>query len=690
MVTEAVAGVTRVAGRVQQVRHRVGVDGLRALAVTAVLAFHLHRLPGGNLGVDAFFVISGWLITWRLLHELDTTGAIDLRGFWAGRFRRLLPASLVVLGAIAVVWPIAGIDVPSLRRDLVFALGWASNWGTITGGGDYWARFGEASPVVHFWSLAIEEQFYLVWPLVLVGCAAIARRRDVTTRHVVALVAAAGTVASVAFMWSSFDATDPSATYLNTFARAHALLIGVLAAVVTAPSVHDAARLRGGRAARRLLPVATAIAAGVVVAVSVRPDDTEWLYRGGFVAFAVAVAVIVVAVADDAGVSWLGARPMRWLGTRSYGLYLWHWPVFLFVDAAGAPTSGGAGVGADVVKVVVAMAFAEASFRCVEEPVRRRRVLAGWRAPVAGAGLATAVAVAAVVVVHDRAPSTATVVELAPVVAAAGPVPTPAVLAGNAERTESAAPARGADAATSAMSLLASLPASGLVVESGPRRVLVAGDSTGVHLADAAMRYATANPSDLVVGSAAFPGCGLSADDDGRRHRFTDDDGAQETIDLGACVSQWASVPMRVGSAEAIDVVVVSVGPWDGTDIELADGRVVSVLDPVGRSLVLARYRQFASSIRAAGGDVVWVRPPDIDLRWDDVDSPLDDPRRWSALRGVVDELADTLSITTVDLPGWLVRTGNDGPTGRPDGVHLDPVTADAFVVDELAPALSR
>ena len=356
--------------------YRPGLDGLRALAVTAVLLFHLDRLPGGNLGVDAFFVVSGWLITSKLLADVDRSGTVDSRRFWTRRLRRLMPASLSVLIVIAVVWPLLGIEVPSLRRDIGWAAVGLSNWGTISGGGDYWARFGEPSPVTHYWSLAIEEQFYLVWPLVLLAIIAVTR----SVRHAVASVCVAGAIGSIVLMNVMFDPIDPTATYMNTFARVHTLLIGAAAGAIT--TVLADGHLRFGRTARRVAPIATVVALAIMFASSER---SAWMFRWGFPLFAAAMAVVVVAVADGAVQSALSSRPMRWVGDRSYGLYLWHWPVFLLLSASRLDVGDSALSMAllDVARVAVALALAAASFRWLETPIRRRRRILGWRAPVA-------------------------------------------------------------------------------------------------------------------------------------------------------------------------------------------------------------------------------------------------------------------------------------------------------------------
>ncbi len=678
----------------QEGAYRPGVDGIRALAVVAVLCFHLDRLPGGNLGVDAFFVVSGWLITWKLLAEGDRTGRIALPRFWAGRVRRLMPASFAVLLVVAVVWPLAGIQVPSLRRDLLFAAGWASNWGTITGGGDYWARFGEPSPVTHFWSLAIEEQYYLVWPLVLALVVRTVRRR----RLAIGVLSATLAAVSIAAMNLWFDAGSPTATYMNTVARAHSLLLGATAAAVT--TVLADGHLRGGRIARRVAPLGAGGAIAIIAAASIAPERADWLFRWGFPVFALAMVPVVVAAADGAGASVLASAPMRWVADRSYGLYLWHWPVFLLltpqrlgVDDAGVPRAI-----VDVCRVAVAMVLADVSYRWLETPVRRRRRLVAWRGTVA-AGLAlTAVAVLAVTLVPaSPATSSDAVVTLPPPEPTSEPSSTLAIgpLPGASTATPTKpTPTKPTQPTTTAVASMAPAPPTSTSAAPAaahldrPLRVLVTGDSTALHLSEALIAHAATVPDELVVGSGAFPGCGLSADDDGRMHAFTDTDGERDLIDLSGCLSQWDSVDDRV-IAEAVDVVLVEIGPWDAVDIHLADGRTVSVGDPTGRALVEDAYRSFAEGVVDAGARIVWVTPTDTHLGWGEVDDPLNDPARWQALREIVDALQDDFGVAQIDLPGWLESTGLPGPEARPDGVHLADGLDGRFVVEAVAPALA-
>ena len=227
-------------------------------------------------------------------------------------------------------------------------------------------------------------------------------------------------------------------------------------------------------------------------------------------------------------------------------------------------------------------------------------------------------------------------------------------------------------------------PTTTAAAATGPLRVLVAGDSTAVQLGDALVSYAMDHPDQILAGSAAFPGCGLSASDDGRLHVFTNAQGEQELISLAGCVSAWKSIPERVASDEQIDVVLVDIGAWDAVDIQLVDGRTVSVADPVGRGLIDDAYRTFVDSVAAAGGAVVWITPADVDLQWEAVDSPVDDPARWSALRSIIDSLA----VDQVDLPAWLAANDLTGPEGRPDGVHLSEEANTRFVEELLVPAL--
>jgi peptidoglycan/LPS O-acetylase OafA/YrhL len=337
------------------------LDGLRAVAVVAVLLYHLSVpwLRGGFLGVDLFFVLSGYLITSLLVAEYRARGSIRLGTFWARRVRRLLPAALLVILAVCG-W--AALTAPpdriwSVRHDALWTLGYAANWHFVLSGQSYFAQFSQPSPLLHTWSLAIEEQFYLVWPLLVLVLLALRRGR------VGALVAVAvgGAVASGVLMRHLYRAADPSRVYYGTDTRAHELLAGALLALLVASPLGE--RLRPWL--RRLaLPAALAVLAAIVLV----PDSWQWYYRGGALAFGLVAALLVAgthAGTDGPLARVLGLGPVAWVGRISYGLYLWHWPVYQAVQGRGALL--------DVARVAVSLALAVVSFDLVEQPIRRGR-----------------------------------------------------------------------------------------------------------------------------------------------------------------------------------------------------------------------------------------------------------------------------------------------------------------------------
>ncbi|MCB1000866.1 MAG: acyltransferase, partial [Acidimicrobiales bacterium] len=535
-------------------------------------------------------------------------------------------------------------------------------------------------------------QFYLVWPALVAACVAATRRRR--SRALVASLAGGAALGSIVFMWVTFDPADPTATYMHTLARAHSLLLGAAAAAAT-PLLANG-RLRRGVLARRVAPLGALAAAGIVTAVSIAGHDqasSGWMFRWGHPAFALALVPVVVAAADGAGSRVLAAPAMRWVADRSYGLYLWHWPVFLLLAPSRLGVDGAvATAGLDVVRVAVAVALADVSLRWLESPVRRRRVLLTWRAPVAAATTMVVIAVLAVSLVPGSpASSSAAVVTLPPPPASTSASSAPPSSAPPASTVPSTSATDEPDAARASAGPVPTTTVPATIVDAGttgPLRVLVTGDSTAVHLSEALIAFAATVPDELLVGSGAFPGCGLTAADDGRMHEFTDTDGSRDLIDLSGCVTQFESVPERV-VAEAVDVVLVVIGPWDAVDVHLPDGEVVSVADAAGRRLVSEAYRHFAAAAIGAGAEVVWVTPADAHLGWGEVDDPVNDPARWSVLRGVLDELTVDLGVVQIDLPGWLAANDLSGPEGRPDGIHLGPGLNERFVVDEVIPALA-
>ena len=379
------------AGSGELTDHIAALDGLRAVAVLSVIGYHfgMPGLGGGFLGVDLFFVLSGFLITRLLVSEHDRTGTVSLRGFWARRIRRLTPAILLVIVTVAV-WGTLTLDrfaLRTLRDDMLSTLGYMANWRFIVADQSYFAAYGEASPLRHMWSLAIEEQFYMVWPLIVLGVLTVARGR----RWPLIALATAMIAGSTALMWVLHDANDPSRAYYGTDTRLAQLVVGALLAVVLLRRREVVAPRR----ARGRSPLGVLLLAAIVAAFFVVEDGDIFMYRGGFLAFSVLVALLLWAVTTSRGsaidqmLSW---RPAVLVGQVSYGLYLWHWPVQIMLspDATGLD-----GPALAALRMSVTFAATVLSYLLVEQPVRRTR---GWATSLTGGRAAVAFSVSMAVV----------------------------------------------------------------------------------------------------------------------------------------------------------------------------------------------------------------------------------------------------------------------------------------------------
>jgi len=342
-----------------------GLDGLRAIAVLAVIAYHLSFswAQGGLLGVGLFFVLSGYLITDILAGEYRRNRGIRLPQFWIRRAKRLLPALFVML-FVTMGWVtlLDRAQLPSMRSDLAPAVFYYSNWWFIFQHVSYFAKFGPPSPLGHLWSLAIEEQFYLVWPfLILAGLRWVRDRRLLI---VIILAAAAASAVEMAVLFSPDG--NPTRIYDGTDTRAFALLIGAALALALP---RDRVFGEISPSARRLLELMGALAlAGIFVMFWRTNEYSAFLYQGGLVLFSV-LSALAIAVTVHPGTrlgSVLGWSPLRWIGERSYGIYLWHYPVIVLTTPLNARPS----ILRDLLQVAASFGLAALSWKYVEQPVR--------------------------------------------------------------------------------------------------------------------------------------------------------------------------------------------------------------------------------------------------------------------------------------------------------------------------------
>jgi peptidoglycan/LPS O-acetylase OafA/YrhL len=643
-------------------QHVPALDGLRGLAVAAVVAFHVGVLRGGWLGVDLFFVLSGYLISRLLFVEYTAKGRIDLRKFWSRRARRLLPALLCVIVAVAVAERVRGrlIGPAGGRWDVIGALTYTSNWVRLRGGAGYWSQFGPPSLLEHFWSLAIEEQFYLVWPLFMLGIARL--RRGVST-----LVLLASTFVAGGWSLLLFHRTlDASRVYMGTDSRAVALLAGA-----TIASLAEW-RPRWLRAFRVLTPVALV---GLLAAMTQLQGTRLVTYQGGLLACTLAATVLMAGVAAGRSVfvRLLSTRSLRWLGNRSYGIYLWHWPILAGFGVAGHAHKPPLRI---VLGVIVSLLVAELSYRAVEMPIRQRGMAAfGWRPvlPILGASMTgAALAVIAfptaqprrVVVVapinpsSTRAPTTTT------------PTTTPTTTISATTAVAAPGPTTSAATSTTASTATTTTTVANIARPSNrPARVLIVGDSVGWYLADQLVK--DQETLGLVAHNGAIAGCPPSYAQLKRRS----DAGSVPLVFDQACADAVVGYPALTAEFKP-DVTFVAFGASLLDQNEIAPGVWSRPCEAGFDDWYRTTLTKMVDALSAGGGRVVLVSQ--AYYRSEASERAAANDKQVDCENAVATSVAQSSGgqILLADLGAWACPTttclrDRQGVELRPDGTHF-------------------
>ncbi len=361
-------------------RYMPGLDGLRAIAVIAVIIYHLNpqMLSGGFLGVDTFFVISGFLITSLLIHEYNETGRIDLKNFWIRRFKRLIPAVVFLLMVLVSYMSVFHLErLMAIKSDVIAALVYMSNWWFIIEDVSYFEAL-EAHPLKHLWSLAIEEQFYIIWPLVLLLMLVLVKRMG----RIWLITFILSVVSLIAMVVISEPLGDNSRVYFGTDTRAHSLLIGVMLAYIFPPF-----RLKTqiDRTSSAVLNSIGVISLGVLIYMFTFVSASHyWIYAGGLYLIAAITTLLIAASVHPTtffATKFLGNPLFVWIGKRSYSLYLWHYPIIVLSNTYFI--QGQVPIYMVIIQIILTLVMAEISYRFIEQPFRREGFKAlGFRSVV--------------------------------------------------------------------------------------------------------------------------------------------------------------------------------------------------------------------------------------------------------------------------------------------------------------------
>ena len=629
------------------VLHWPVLDGLRGVAVVAVVAYHFGRLSGGFLGVDLFFALSGFLITSLLVRESATTGTIGLRQFWGRRFRRLLPAVTMMIASVLALLSVWGTpaEQATARTDARWAIPYLANWHLVASARDYWASATSSSVFTHLWSLAIEEQFYVVWPIV-----AWLVLRNGPRERMLAAVTVVGAAASLVAVAMVHDPAVPSRVYFGTDTRAFAIFAGALMALEPVRGMLGRWHERHRRAASALV---ASIVACLALAWAVGGDHLAVLMAGGLAVHSVLAATLVaLVVLRRNGSSGFLAHPILvWLGQRSYGIYLWHWPVIQILRPR-LPDTPAALV--DLLVIVITIVVSEVSYRWLEQPIRRRaRWAAGGRATVATVAVVAVACVAVLIAPSGRghvAEFDAASIGLSATIATFPDValrltdqqpkpqePTPEQRTPEQrtpEQPQPQEPAPEEPQLREPVRLVATM--------------LWVGDSVAADLEPAVT--AALGAAGVAVTDGAVDGARLVTS------------GAADPVEL--YTEMMAENP--------VDLVVVQLSLWDS---------------PFSVDELRWSVRWFHDLVLATGADLVFVTPPPV--RADLIDPGLD--RQIHVVRELLGETPDRVRLfdaSAVWGPMMLVDLEGDGaPDRKPDGVHVCPQGAARFaawLVDAL------